>query len=87
MITPSPVVTRSLRERVLAVLTDELTQPGEPLDVNVPISDLGADSLSTLSLQYEIAKELDITFSDDEDFTVDMTAMQIVEHVVAKVAK
>jgi acyl carrier protein len=87
MITPSPVVTRSLRERVLAVLTDELTQPGEPLGVNVPISDLGADSLSTLSLQYEIAKELDITFSDDEDFTVDMTAMQIVEHVVAKVAK
>jgi acyl carrier protein len=85
MITPYLVVTRSPRERVLAVLTDELTQPGEPLDVNVPISDLGADSLDVLSLQHEIAKALDIAFSDEEDFTPDMTAMQIVDRVIAKV--
>jgi acyl carrier protein len=80
-----PLTTQNLRERVLAVLSDELARPGEPLAVNVPIGDLGADSLDALNIQYRIAKALDISFSDDEDFTVDMTALQIIERVVAKV--
>ncbi|HWW07746.1 acyl carrier protein [Collimonas sp.] len=76
-----------IRERVLAILADELTHPGEPLDVYVAISALGADSLDAIELTMEVESEFKISFSDDEWFTAEMTAMQIVERVVAKVAK
>lgn len=85
MIAAFPVVTQSLRERVLAVLADELNLQGDPLDVNVPISDLGADSLDALSLQYEIEEAIGIAFLDGEDFTPDLTAIQIYDRVAAKV--
>lgn len=80
-----PLTTQNVRERVLALLADELATPGESLDVNVPIGDLGADSLDAINVQYEIEEAIGITFSDDEDFTVDMTAMQIYDRVAAKV--
>ncbi|WP_211474803.1 acyl carrier protein [Collimonas humicola] len=76
-----------IRERVLSILADELAHPGEPLDVNVPINTLGADSLDAIELTMEVESEFKISFSDDEWFTAEMTAMQIVERVVAKVAK
>lgn len=76
---------KNLREQILAILANELAEPGEPLNVNVPLSELGADSLDAISLQIEIATELNITFSDDEDFTADMTPMEIYDRVVAKV--
>lgn len=85
MIATFPVVTRNLRERVLAILTDGLTQSGEPLDVNVPISTLGADSLDAIELTMEVESEFKISLSDDEWFTADMTAIQIVERVAAEV--
>lgn len=85
MIAAFPLVTRSLQERVLALVADELNLHGDPLDVNVPISDLGADSLDALSLQYEIEDEFDIAFPEGEDFTPDLTATQICDRVAAKV--
>ncbi|AMP15517.1 acyl carrier protein [Collimonas pratensis] len=85
MIAAFPVVTRSLLQRVLAILASELPLAGDPLNVNVPIGDLGADSLSALSLQYEIEEAIGIAFLDGEDFTPDLTAIQIYDRVAAKV--
>ena len=75
----------NLREQVLKILSDELAEPGEPLNVNIPLSELGADSLDAISLQIEIENTLNIKFSDDEDFTDDLTPMQIYDRVAAKV--
>lgn len=76
---------KNLRETVLAILSAELAEVGEPLNVNVPIHDLGADSLDAISLQMEIESELNIKFSDDEEFNEGMTAMEIYDRVAAKV--
>jgi acyl carrier protein len=78
---------QNIKDRVLSILRAELAPPGEPLDIYVPISALGADSLSVIELTMEVESEFDITFSDAEMFTESMTAMQIVERIVAKVAK
>jgi acyl carrier protein len=77
--------TVSIRERVLSILADELAHLGEQLDVYVPISSLGADSLDAIELAMEVESEFKFIFSGEEMFTADMTAMQIVERVVAKV--
>lgn len=78
---------QNIKDRVLSILGAELAPPGELLDVYVPISALGADSLDAIDLTMEIESEFKTSFSDDEWFTADMTAMQIVERVVAKVGK
>ena len=82
-----PTTVVRIRERVLSILAEELTHPGEPLDVYVPIGALGADSLDAIELTMEVESEFKISFTDEEWFAADMTAMQIVERVVAKVAK
>jgi acyl carrier protein len=76
---------KNLREKVLTILADELAEPGQPLNVHVPISQLGADSLDAVALQIEIEIALDIKFPDGEDFTEHLTPMQIYDLVVAKV--
>lgn len=85
MSAPIPTSVRSLRERVLAILAAELAEVDEPLNVNVPIRDLGADSLDAISLQMEIEMELNIKFLDEEMFNEGMTAMEIYDRAAAKV--
>jgi acyl carrier protein len=76
---------KNLRETVLAILSAELAEVGQPLNVHVPIRELGADSLDAISLQMEIEAALHIKFSVEEELNEGMTAMEIYNRVAAKV--
>lgn len=78
-------MTASVKERVIAIIADQLDVDKEGIDMQASfVDDLGADSLDTVELVMALEEEFDIDIPDEEAEKI-ATVQQAVDKITAQV--
>jgi acyl carrier protein len=78
-------MTVSVKDRVIAIIADQLDVDKEGIDMQASfVDDLGADSLDTVELVMALEEEFDIDIPDEEAEKI-ATVQQAVDKITAQV--